>query len=157
MIRNIMGFAGTQLPALPTVLVILSGFEPERTTRVIEEHEPSKVLLGIGNPPTDKSFLERNVKEQQKLILARQDVERFDFPADSVVACASRLEEIIAKYVGAYNIIIAPMSTKVSTLAAMIVAEHHSDIQLTYCLPGEYNVDSYSKGVKMVLSEELPS
>jgi hypothetical protein len=156
MVRNIMGFAGTQLPALPTVLLILSGFEPERTSRVIEEHEPSKVLLGIGNPPTVKSFLDRNIKEQQQLILARQDVERFDFPADSVVACASRLEKIIAKYLGANNIIIAPMSTKVSTLAAMLVAERHSDIQLTYCLPGEYNVNSYSKGVKTVLSEELP-
>jgi hypothetical protein len=84
-VRNVMGFSGNQDPNRPNALVILSGFEPERTLKIIEEHEPMRVLLGIGNPPTRPSFLERNVADQ-RLILARQTVESFEFPTNDVIA-----------------------------------------------------------------------
>lgn len=153
-IRNIMGFAGHQIPGLPTVLVVLSGFEPERASRIIDAHEPKCVLLGIGNPPTNASFLERNLKEQ-KVVLARQDVEKFEFPANSVSDCVNALEELIKPHLGSANIVIAPMSTKLSTLAAMVIAERHPSIQLTYCVPGEYNIASYSTGAKSILCETI--
>ena len=153
-VRNIMGFAGHQIPGLPSVLVILSGFEAERTIRVIDEHEPSLVLLGLGDPPVTKSLLERNLKEQE-LVLARQDVKRFYFPANSVEKCARRLASVIEPLLKGHNVIVAPMSTKLSTIAAMIVAEEIPAVQLTYCVPGEYNTESYSEGLRSVFIEEL--
>ena len=65
-VRNVIGFAGIQLPARSTVLIVLSGFEGDRTLRLIEEHEPYKILLGLGNPPTAESFFERNEEEIRK-------------------------------------------------------------------------------------------
>ncbi len=154
-VRNIMGFSGVQHPEQPTILVILSGFEDQRTIRLIEEHEPSKVLLGIGDPPTDAKFLNRN-KQEQKLILARQDVEGFDFPANAIEDCLNYLESLLSQYLPTCNIVLAPMSTKLSTLACMLAARRHPQIQLTYSLPGEYNTKDYSTGVKQIFIEELP-
>ena len=153
-VRNMMGFPGCQVPGAPMILVVLSGFEPERTMRAIEEHEPSRVLLGIGNPPTTGAFLERNLREQE-LVLARQDVERFEFPVDSVAECVRELTSVVGPELLRGNVVIAPMSTKLSTVAAMIVAENHPSIQLTYCVPGEYNTESYSVGASRVFVEDL--
>jgi hypothetical protein len=149
-----MGFSGLQTPGAPTVLIVMSGFETERTIRVIDEHEPSMVFLGIGNPPTDTEFLDRNLKEQE-LVLARQDVERFEFPANSVAECVGKLGSIVRAKLPTNNIIIAPMSTKLSTMATMLVAETYPAIQLTYCVPGEYNTKSYSEGAQFVFIEDL--
>jgi len=154
LVRNVMGFAGTQQPSKNTILAVLSGFEPERTAKIIEEHEPSKVLLGLGDPPTDTKFLERNRLEQH-LVLARQEVADFCFPADSINDCAHCLREVLFPYIGKSNVIIAPMSTKLSTLAALLVAYENPDIQLTYCVPGEYNIEDYSRGSKAFFLESL--
>ncbi|MDO9228975.1 MAG: hypothetical protein Q7U03_05345 [Syntrophales bacterium] len=153
-VRNIMGFPGVQIPGASTVLIVMSGFEPERTIRIIDEHEPSVVLLGIGNPPTNFTFLERNLKEQE-LVLARQEVKRFEFHASSVVECARQLTAVVEQHLPQSNIIMAPMSTKLSTIATMLVAERHPAIQLAYCVPGEYNTESYSEGAQSVFIEDL--
>ena len=153
-VRNIMGFPGTQQPSLPTLLAVLSGFEPERVLKLVDEHEPTIIYMGIGDPPTEPRFLERNI-EEQKLILARQDVEEFRFSAENVMDCRDQLEELLTPHIGSYNIILAPMSTKLSTVATLLVAERHTEIQLTYCVPGEYNIDSYSRGADTLFMEEI--
>jgi hypothetical protein len=154
-VRNIMGYPGMQRPALRTTLVILSGFEPERATHLIDEHEPARVLLGYGNPPTVPAFLERN-KSEQTLILARQNVSQFEFPATSIQACLDTLEAVLGPSLESENIILAPMNTKLSSLACMVFADRHSQVQLTYCVPGEYNVSDYSTGAGLQYSEILP-
>lgn len=153
-VRNVMGFPGIQQPSKQTLLVILSGFEPERTAKLIEEHEPSKVLLGIGNPPTDIKFLARNQNEQ-KLIFSRQDIITFFFPANDIISCWECLEQIIKPYKEDYNIIIAPMNTKLSSLAVLLTAEHNAEIQITYCVPGEYNVKEYSSGASAIFLDSI--
>jgi hypothetical protein len=153
-VRNIVGFAGIQQPSRATVLFVLSGFEADRTIKIIEEYEPNRVFLGIGDPPTVPGFLQRNISEH-KLVLSRTDVEEFRFPADSIQACAAALEgriDVVARFA---NIVIAPMSTKLSTVGAFIVSERHPEIQLAYCLPGEYNTSDYSAGTGRVFVEEL--
>ena len=153
-VRSVIGFPGVQEPTRPTVVVGLSGFEPERLMKVIEEYEPQKVLLGIGDPPTAEKFLKRN-QEEQKLVLGRQDVEEFRFPADSIKRCAECLEGLLSTYIAEYNVILAPMSTKLSTVATFLVAERCAEIQVAYCVPGEYNVDDYSTGAESLYIEDV--
>lgn len=153
--RNIIGFPGVQQSSKPTLLVVLSGFEPDRVHKVIEEYEPKLVLLGIGDPPTAPPFLERNI-EEQKLILARQEVEKFSFPANHIKDCWDRLEDLVVPYLNDFNVILAPMSTKLSTIGALLLGEHHQEIQLAYCVPGEYNIDDYSTGADEIYIEEIP-
>jgi len=157
-VRSVMGFPGILQSSRPTVLTVLSGFEPERTFKIIEEHEPAKVLRGIGDPPTTPKFLKRTegIVNEQKLIMARQDVEEFRFPADNIDDCWKCLENLLTPCLAAHNVILAPMSTKLSTLAAFLVAEHHPEIQITYCVPGEYNIDDYSIGAKDLFIAQIP-
>jgi len=153
-VRSIVGFSGIQQAGRPSVLIVLSGFEGDRTLKLIEEYEPSLVLLGIGDPPTVSGFLERNLSEH-KLVLARTDVQNFRFPANSIADCTVALEALIEPLLESSNLVIAPMSTKLSTLAAFNVAERHREIQLAYCLPGEYNYSNYSTGTSRIFIEDL--
>jgi hypothetical protein len=153
-IRNVLGFPGIQQGRNPTVLVVLSGFEPERTLQIIEEHEPKIVLLGIGDPPTSEPFRQRN-QNDQKIILARQEVEHFSFSATDIDACSKQLDTLFKRLKLTYNVIGAPMSTKLSTLGMVLACERNREVQITYCLPGEYNVSNYSTGVDSVFIQKL--
>ena len=154
-VRNVIGFAGVYDSTLPSVLVVLAGFEAERVMKVIDEHEPSSVLLGIGDPPTTAAFLSRNLTDQE-LVLARQNVKEFRFSARSIEHCLQDLERVVAPFLAKTNVVVAPMSTKISTLAAWLLAEKHPEIQITYCVPGEYNLHGYSTGAKMLFIDHVP-
>ena len=153
-IRNVIGFPGSHKSSLPTLLVVLSGFEPERIERLIDEHEPTKVLLGIGDPPTKVDFLSRNIS-LQKFILDKQSVDGFKFSANAINECKNTLEKMFEQYCGNYNIILAPMSTKLSTVAAFLAIESYPEIQITYCVPSEYNYKSYSDGMEDIFIDLL--
>jgi hypothetical protein len=153
-VRSIVGFSGIQQATKGTALVALSGFEGDRTIKIIEEHEPTRVYLGFGDPPTVPSFLDRNLSEN-RLVLDRTDVDKFSFPASSISACTSTLRSLVGTLLRDYNVIIAPMSTKLSTLAALCVAQEHPEVQLTYCLPGEYNTTEYSSGASRIFIEDV--
>lgn len=155
-VRNVVGFAGVQNPSLPTLVIILHGFEPERSAKLIDEHEPSKVLIGIGSPAMSKYFYERSISEKEKLALSRQEVEEFQFPTYDIEECTELLSQVIQPYLSRYNVVLSPLSTKISALAAMLVAERFPQIQISYCLPGEYNVEEYSKGEADFYSGMLP-
>jgi len=129
--------------------VILSGFEQDRAINTIEEIEPAKVLMGIGDPPTKEPFLDKN-KQRQELVLNRQDTERFHFPADSIEGSEKAVGEIISEYSKEYNIILSPMSTKLSTLGMWNAARNSEEVQVIYTVPGEYNLENYSTGVDSI-------
>ena len=99
----------------------------------------------------------RNLSEQQELILAMQDLLEFKFPASSIAGTAVALKNIMSSQLENYNFILAPMSTKLSTLGALLVAECYPEVQIAYCVPGEYNWQDYSRGTGHVFIEEMPT
>lgn len=154
-IRNIIGFTGVHVTKRPTVLVVLCGFEPDRAMLLIEQHEPQLLLLGTGDPPTSNPFLNRNLLEGEKISFSRQEMVKFKFAADSATECFSNLDKAIRKYLKTHNIVVAPMSTKMSTMAVFLLAQKYPQIQITYCVPGEYNTRDYTKGVRNVFVDVL--
>ncbi len=154
-VRTVIGFPGIINATWPTTLIILTGFESDRVEKIIEEHQPDKIMIGIGNPPTESKFLDRNLEEQQ-IVYTHKNIEKFYFPADDIITCHHSLEKIISGKSSTNNIIIAPMSTKLSTLGVFLTAESHPEIQLTYCVPGEYNMSNYSRGAVNLYLEYLP-
>jgi hypothetical protein len=113
------------------------------------------VLLGIGDPPTHQQFLQQNL-DYQKLVLARQEVEEFRLPVGDIWNCWRHLEGLVGPYLDTHNVVIAPMNTKISTLAVYLAAERHPEIQITYCVPGEYNTKDYSIGINNIFIGEIP-
>lgn len=154
-IRNIIGLTGLHQSSRPTVLILLSGFESDRALKLIEEFEPAKVLLGVGDPPTEERFLDRNIQEQT-LILNRQDTNQFEFPANDISGSYECLSEIIKQELVESNVVVAPMSTKLSTVGAWRAARDHLEVQVTYSIPGEYNQEGYSEGIKDLYIDYIP-
>lgn len=144
-VRNVIGFAGIQNSSKPTLLAILSGFEENRAMNTIDEIEPAKVCVGVGDPPTKESFLHKN-KQRQELILNRQDTDEFNFPADSIQGSHEAVSQLISDYSNEYNIIMSPMSTKLSTLGMWKAVQNSEEVQVVYTIPSEYNLENYSTG-----------
>ena len=111
--------------------------------------------MGIGDPPTTERFLARNIAEQE-LVLSRQDVEEFRFATADIHECYTQLRCLVEPCLRESNVVLAPMSTKLSTLAVLLLVEEFPQIQVTYCVPGEYNVRDYSSGADTLFIDGLP-
>jgi hypothetical protein len=154
-IRNILGLTGLHESSKPTVLILLSGFEADRSLSIIEEFEPAKVLLGFGDPPTDEQFLSRN-KREQEIIMKTHEPSKFEFPANDIKGSFEVIDRLIDEHLLDYNVVVAPMSTKLSTIGAWKAARKHIEVQVTYAIPGEYNFESYSEGASGIFIESIP-
>jgi hypothetical protein len=70
-------------------------------------------------------------------------VEEFNFSCIDPVQAKVDLKRQIYQYDG-YNVIIAPMNTKISAMGAALLAYERPEIQLCYASANVYNVDGYS-------------
>ena len=150
---NIPGFCGNYDPLKNTKLIILTGFETERAKNLIEEYQPQEVYLGLSNPPVQPEFGNINI-ELQKELLSYPNVTKFDFSAKDIAECYVSLCNIIRENAN-YNLVIAPLCTKLSAVACFKVAKENPNIQLVYCYPQEYNYEKYSKGALKAFVEYL--
>lgn len=149
-IRSVLGFPGAVLPGRGTHLILLHGFEEERSKSLIARYEPD--LLSLGAPDTDsftapKHGARHHRVHEQVLRYARisvPEVVEFEFCADNHFGC----RDVILKQAAIrpdLNIVAAPMNTKLSTLGVMLAARLNHAIQICYAQPNTYNVDNYSR------------
>ena len=153
-ISNIIGFPGVFDASKSTALVVLSGFEVERPLNFIEEYEPDKIFLGVSNPAVLDEFGKRNYLVQRGL-LDLSNVCEFEFSARNINECLNNLENIVTKEINNFNIVLAPLCTKMTTVASFIFARRHPEVQLAYCYPQEYNVTDYSSGIKQIFVDSI--
>jgi hypothetical protein len=146
-IITVPSFAGTQIPGRKKLLVILAGFEEERMIKLWEEHEPSKTILVIGDPPTSKQFLRIN-KMKSRMIYNRSNVIESQASARDPFVFCSDLENILNQYKRDYNIFISPMNTKIQTVGLFLLFEKYNWFQITLAMPNDYNVKDYSSGAR---------
>ncbi len=146
---TVPSFAGTQIPGRKKLLILLAGFEEERMLRLWDEHEPSKTILVIGNPPTSKEFLRIN-KIKSRMILNRPNVIEEQAPADDPFSFCQKIEQILLEHKRDYNIFIAPMNTKIQTVGLFLLFEKYSWFQITLAVPNDYNVKDYSFGSRLI-------
>lgn len=153
-ISNIAGFSGFYDVLKPVALIILSGFEKERPLNLVEAYEPQKVILGLSNPAVQDAFGKRNAEVHCEL-LSHPNVQKFDFSAGDIKLCYVDVEKVIKDIRNDFNIVIAPLCTKLSTIACFLLAQKYPEIQLVYCYPQEYNYETYSCGMKKLLIDYL--
>ena len=148
-VRNIIGYSGKLSPAAKTSLIVLTGFELERATGMIEILEPDKLILGVGIDPindnnkiTMEHFREEFLK--WKLNYKNSSCFEFEFSCKDINNTITMIEDLILSNPND-NYIIVPLNTKLSTVATALVALRNPKIQLCYAIPELYNVESYSK------------
>ena len=145
-LRTVLGYPGWMKPGVETCLTVLVGYEHERATRMISEMEPELLFLGAGSSethPNHRAPMEHFRKLVSEMVATRYNVQRFEFSCSKPRETVQILNQIIDANKG-FNHIIVPLNTKVSTVAAAVVALNNSAVQLCYAEPETYNTGNYA-------------
>ena len=145
-VRSIIGYAGQTKPTSPTLMVVMMGFETQRAASIIEAYEPAHVLLGM--PGQQQSINDQLYEKNHKFFRELQSrsanqIGTFEFSARDPISVADTLEEEISN-TSEWNVVVAPLNTKPSTLGAGIYALRNPEVQICYAQVQGYNEQSYS-------------
>lgn len=144
-IRSVIGYPGILEPSKSNHLVILFGFELERTLSLIEELDYEKISLGFGSESDsiNTNHYKINKARHEELMLRYNDAGKFEISLRDPVKTKEMLSNFLKGY-SKYNNVIVPMSNKISTLGVALYAMENPKVQLCYIKPKEYNTLNYS-------------
>lgn len=147
-IRTIIGYSGFTVPTKKNHLIVLFGFESERTQKIIEQYEYDFISLGFAN--IDESIQNNhqkiNCERHSNLLKENPKANKFNFS----LVDPYQTEKDILNYLSLekfrdLNTVIAPLNNKISTIGAGLAAIKNQNIQLSYAKPNIYNTEGYSK------------
>ena len=138
-----MGHSGISKFGIQTALIVITGFEAERTKQLINHFEPDVVFLCV---QTGQQFenTKRNI-ESHKTFYTPNLIEFREMDSYNIKLGAEILNNIVSK-LDNYNIIIASQGPKTSSVIAYNVFLNYSNIGLAYVPSKDININ-YSKGI----------
>lgn len=157
-IRTVLGYPGLTDPSKKNHLMILFGFESERTKRIIEEYEFDKISLGFAkiSESVQSNHYKINYARHKELLNEFPNASEFQF---SLIDAAQTKKDILdylkTNQLEDLNTVIAPLNTKISTLGAGLAAIENEKIQLAYAKPNIYNVNGYAKANEDIYLEMI--
>lgn len=141
-------FSGYRSQNAKTCLAIMAGYEAHRANGVVEDTNPARLLLLYGRPG--------NPTLDWRLDLSRRLHRKFERGRRSATEIVStlRLEETIATLERYYNYLIddydfalAPIGSKMQTVACYLFWERYGETQLMFPTPIGYEPARSPKGV----------
>ncbi len=138
-ITTIPNFFGSISWEKQTVLVLLLGFEPERSLAVWKHFNPAKTIALITSPPRfgNLDYL-RYAHENNAYLLSQPSVEITNVPSDNPYAVKDVLETIYNDTRGSFNMVIGPFGTKPQTVGVFLFCLEHPKVQVVYSFPVKY-------------------
>ena len=148
-VRTVLGYPGTVLPSRQTHLVLLVGYEHQRATRLIEILEPSSLSLGYGKPGSTTTDKDKDASRHYAELVKRTagfctEVTTFEFSCNDPFETRDIILRQCTRNSGK-NIVLAPMSNKMSTIGAALAAFSRESIQVCYAPALHYNYAGYSQ------------
>jgi hypothetical protein len=146
-IRSVLGYSGLFLPNKKLALILLVGFEQERAKKIIDNFEPSKVFIGHasieGAITKELQSINKRVFDDLKNMLS-VDIEQFEFSCKSPDETKKKVNYIINSIKNEYNIVIASLNNKISTIGVAFSAIENPEVQICYPTVNQYNIENYS-------------
>jgi hypothetical protein len=142
-LRSVLGYPGQLMPSRKTHLIVLVGFEVDRTLKLIEAMEPSSLTLGMGRQPTNESHTSTNQQKHGRLKTLFPHAGMFEFSTSNPFDARDDILKVFDKHPD-QNIVLAPMNTKISTLGAALAVGQREHVQICYAPARIYNVENYS-------------
>ena len=144
-IRSVLGYPGRLRPSRKCHLIVLVGYEVERAGMLIDAYEPAVVSLGLGalEESVSKNLYVLNEMFHQRLKDKLENVYEFPFSCVNHVEARTSIERQSRVFEG-YNVVVAPMNTKISSVGAATAAFSDESIQLCYAQAQQYNHECYS-------------
>ena len=143
---EIPSYSGSKNLTKKTALIVLLGFEGERTVEVVRAVEPDITIPINGFPAYRPEFKDISIISNEELLREPEIFKNLDYaPANDPFETKNVLEKIYSKYSNHYNIATAPLGTKPMALGSCLFALQHADSRIIYPYPMEYNLKA-SKG-----------
>jgi len=146
-VLTLPNFSGIYTPGYSPLLIILLGFEPIRARGILNLFQPSKKIGIIGIPSRPDLGWRRDLaKEMYRNFFGDQD-RMVECPEFDYRKAYDALEELYDEFIQTNNITIAPLGSKMQTLAVLLFLEKHPDVQLLVSIPIRYDPRRYSEGI----------
>ena len=138
-ITTIPNFFGSPSLEKETILILLLGFEPERSLAVWKQFNPSKTIALITSPPRygNLKYI-KYAQENNSYLLSQPTVEVRNVPADNPYAVKSVLEAIHKDTRGSFNMVIGPFGTKPQVVGVFLFCLEHPKAEVVYSFPVQY-------------------
>jgi hypothetical protein len=131
-------------------LLLLTGFEYDRAINLIDDIQPSTVIIGKPKPGTSDKFIDISDRIVDQLVKTRKvESKIYEVPANDPFNCQSTIESIIKDHPD-YDFLVAIMGSKLEVLGTYLAYEKSKNFRIIYALPLIYNVGDYSKGCNNV-------
>ena len=144
-IKTVLGYPGTSNPSKKNHLIILFGFESDRTIKLIDQMDFDEITLCFGSETdsikTDHYIL--NKIRHEELLSLYPNAKKLEISLRD----PDKTKLILLDYVkdDPNNIVIAPMNNKISTIGVALATVDNPNIQIVYSKANEYNVTGYSR------------
>ena len=138
-ITTVPNFFGSTSLEKETILILLLGFEPERSLAVWKQFNPSKTIALITSPPRygNQNYI-KYAQENNSYLLSQPSVEVRNVPADNPYAVRGVLEAIYKDTRGSFNMVIGPFGTKPQVVGVFLFCLEHPKVEVVYSFPVQY-------------------
>lgn len=150
--RSVLGYAGDFDLSSETHLILLSGFEVERSIEAIEEYEPTYLTVLSGD--SNSSYSEAYYARSRELVENLKTHYGSNFHSEEIdISNLAKLKDYILELLKSekfqnQNVVIVPLSNKISTLALGLAMLEVTNAQVVYPQPAEYNEKDYSEAAE---------
>jgi len=138
-ITTVPNFFGSPSLEKQTTLILLLGFEPERSLAVWKQFNPAKTIALIANPPRygNLDYL-KYARDNNSYLLSQPSVEVRNVPTDNPYGVRKVLEAIYNETKGSFNMVIGPFGTKPQAVGVFLFCLEHPKAQVIYSFPVQY-------------------
>lgn len=149
-------FAGSATDSL-TCLVVFAGYERHRVVGIVDELNPSKLVLVYGRP--EREELDWRLGWSERL---HRDLATMRPTSSEVVSTLDPLQSltVLREYYDYlfedHNFVIAPVCSKMQAVAASLFWERFRDVQLAFPVPVAYLPGRFSRGARSTFEWLVP-
>jgi len=142
--RLVLKLAGEPKLGMKTLLLILTGYDPERVDQLVRFFDPYYTLMGIqaGEQFSNRAMNLSKYKQYQR----QRAFTMFSLDAYGDDHGFTTIDQQLKDYLGNFNIIMASLGPKPSAIALYRLKKKYPEISLAYAPSKEYNRE-YSYGI----------
>jgi len=145
-ILTLPNFSGVYTPGYSPMLIVLLGFEPIRARAILELFQPSRKIGIIGIPSKPDLMWRVDLAKMLYHNFFENPQEMRELSEFNYVEAYHALESLYGEFARSNNIAVAPLGSKMQTLAVFLFLRNHPDVQLLISIPQRYDPRRYTEG-----------
>ncbi len=153
--RLVYQISGIMRANVPSCLLILAGYDCERSRQLIRFYSPRAVLMGLQVAGHDKDNNDR-MEANRRRFSRDPKVQFFDIDAYGKDCGKAAIERQVRPYMADYNVVMTSLGPKLSAVALYEFQRDRPEIGLSYAPSNEFNKE-YSYGTNGVFAGSICS